>query len=103
MKITTLLFGLSGVIITDDWGEGSGDFMPDFARRFGTTEQDMLAAWENECRELFFAGKISENEFWERAFKVMKAQGDVEDAKKMWRSYVKPADKNIFELLKLFT
>jgi putative hydrolase of the HAD superfamily len=97
--IKVIIFDLGGVVLTNDWHMGRKDFVDDFTNKFNMSPEDMERGWRAvHCP--FFEGKISENEFWIGFLRAAGAgNGNVEEAKKIWRNLQRPLE-GMSELLK---
>lgn len=63
MNITTLIFDLGNVVITNDWHYDCPEKDDEFSNYFGITEDDMERGWDAFWPK-FSVGKMSENDFW---------------------------------------
>lgn len=96
--ITTLIFDLGNVILTNDWHDNNQDKFQEYLKVFGIDYKNMEKGW-NAAWSQFSVGQITEDEFWENFLSTAGARSiDIEKAKELWRKYQKPID-NMLELL----
>jgi len=99
MKITTIIFDLGNVLLTNDWHCGVEEKFQEYSDYFNITYDDMERGWKASFFD-FMTGKISEDEFWRIFLQVAGANIiDIEHAKKLWRKYQRPIE-NVLGLLK---
>jgi putative hydrolase of the HAD superfamily len=99
MAITTLIFDLGNVVLTNDWHHKDIQFYRDLSKHFEISYDDIERGWGASWPE-FRIGKITEQEFWNRFLETARAEKiDIEQAKKMWKRYQEPIE-NMLDLLK---
>ena len=97
--ITTLIFDLGAVVLSNDWHYDCQEKFDDFTETFEIDYDDMERGWENHAHD-YVKGKMTEEEFWERFLKTAGAKKiDIELAKKIYRKYQMEND-NMLDLLK---
>lgn len=98
MTITTLIFDLGNVILTNDWHYYCPEKFQAYSEYFDITYDDMERGL-NAFWPQFSTGKITEDEFWNGFLKTAGAKKiDIEQAKKLWKGYQKPIE-NMLDLL----
>ncbi len=99
MTITTLIFDLGNVVLTNDWHYDCHEKFQAYSDYFDITYDDMERGW-NAFWPQFSMGKITEDEFWNGFLKTASAKKiDINHAKELWRKYQKPI-RNMFDLLR---
>jgi len=97
-EITTIIFDLGGVVLTNDWRDGNPEKIKNFCDYFKTSEENLLSAWI-ELFPTFRIGKISEENFWKLFLTKAETKNiDIKKAKALWRKHQKPIE-NMFDLL----
>ncbi len=100
MKITTLIFDLGNVVLTNDWHYDCPEKFQAYSDYFCITHEDMERGWD-AFYPSYRMGLITEDEFWKGFLEVAGATKiDIEEAKKLWRKYQKPIE-NMLDLLRL--
>jgi len=98
MTISTIIFDLGNVVITNDWHYDCSAKYQAYSDYYGITYDDMERGWTAFWPK-FLVGKITEDEFWNGFLKTAGAKtNDIEHAKKLWREYQKPIE-DMFDLL----
>jgi len=92
MAITTMIFDLGNVVLTNDWHYECPEKFQAYSDYFDITYDDMERGWWAFWPQ-FCTGKIMEDEFWRGFLETAGAKKiDIEHAKKLWRKYQKPMD-----------
>lgn len=98
MEITTLIFDLGNVVLTNDWNDGIAEKYEEFSKYFGISCSDMEKGWEAAWPKLI-KGYITEGEFWTIFLEAAGAEKiDIKHAKALWRKYQKPLE-NMLKLI----
>lgn len=98
MAITTLIFDLGNVVLTNDWHYDCPEKFQAYSDYFSITYDDMERGW-NAFWPQFCIGEITEDEFWSGFLKTAGAKKmDINQAKKLWRDYQKQI-QNMLDLL----
>jgi len=101
MTITTLIFDLGNVVLTNDWHYNCPKKFQAYSDYFGITYDDMERGW-NAFWPQFCTGKITEDEFWNGFLKTAGTKKiDIMQAKKLWREYQKPIENMLYLLGRL--
>ncbi|MBT3817086.1 MAG: HAD family phosphatase [Candidatus Magasanikbacteria bacterium] len=101
MKITTLIFDLGHVVLTNDWHDDCPEKFQAYSDYFGITYDDMERGWDAFWPQ-FSTGKVTEDEFWNGFLKIAGAKKiDIKQAKKLWKEYQKPIEDMLGLLQKL--
>jgi len=99
MSITTLIFDLGNVILTNDWHYNCPEKFKEYSDFFGLSYDDMERGW-NAYWPQFNIGKITEDEFWKGFLQTAGAEKiDIKQAQKFWRKHQRPI-KDMLNLLK---
>jgi len=97
--ITTLIFDLGAVVLSNDWHYDCQEKFDDFSEAFGIDYNDMEHAWETHAHD-YVEGKMTEEEFWERFLKTAGAKKiDIDLAQEIYRKY-QMENENMLNLLK---
>ncbi len=102
--ITTLIFDLGEVIVTNDWHYDCPEKFAEYSKYFGINYDQMETGWKAAWPE-YKIGKISEDEFWQIFLKTAGTKNlDVNQAKLLWRKYqkTKPGTLNLLKKLKKY-
>ncbi len=92
MTITTLIFDLGNVVLTNDWHYDCPEKFQAYSDYFDITYDDMERGWDAYWPG-FCTGKITEDEFWEGFLKTAGAKKvDIARAKMLWRDYQEPIE-----------
>lgn len=87
MKITTIIFDLGNVVLTNDWHDDCQEKFSEFAAFYEITADDMERGWQAAWPQ-FQIGKCTEREFWTQFLKTAGAKNlDPEQAITIWRKY----------------
>lgn len=98
MTVSTVIFDLGNVILTNDWHYDCPEKFQAYSDYFDITYDDMERGW-NAFWPQFHIGTITEDEFWHGFLRTAGAKKiDIEHAKKLWREYQRPIE-NMFDLL----
>lgn len=82
MKITTIIFDLGNVVLTNDWHYDCPEKFQAYSDHFGITYDDMEKGW-NAFWPQFCIGKITEDKFWRGFLETAGTKKiDIEQAKK---------------------
>lgn len=98
MEITTIIFDLGGVVLTNDWHFDCPEKFQAYSDYFGVSYDDMERGWK-AAWPAFKIGKITEEDFWKTFLQTAGAKIiEIEKAKQLWRKYQKPIE-NMLDLL----
>lgn len=98
MAVTTIIFDLGNVVLTNDWHCDCPGKDTEYSEYFSISPPDMERGWEAFWPK-FSVGKITEDEFWRGFLGTAGAKIiDVEHAKRLWRKYQRPI-ANMLNLL----
>lgn len=101
MEITTIIFDLGGVVLTNDWHFDCPEKLQAYSDYFGVSYDDMERGWK-AAWPAFKIGKITEEDFWKTFLKTAGVKIiDIKKAKQLWREYQRPVEKMLDLLLKL--
>ncbi len=93
MSITTLIFDLGNVVLTNDWHDNNEIKLKEFRKLFGVTNESMEKGW-NTYWPIYEIGKISEDSFWQGFLTKAGVKNiDIDKAKQLWRKYQKPIEQ----------
>ena len=96
--ISTIIFDLGNVVLSNDWHDGNVQKFAAYAQAFGTDYGAMEKGWQAAWPK-FSIGQISEDEFWRIFLGESKARAmDLVKAKELWRRY-QTSDPEMFALL----
>ena len=88
MSISTIIFDLGNVVLTNDWHINNPAKNRDFSEYFHVTKDDLERAW-NAHWPAYKRGRMTEEAFWEEFLKEADAHTiDVRHAKKLYRKYL---------------
>ncbi|HII15331.1 MAG TPA: HAD family phosphatase [Nanoarchaeota archaeon] len=98
MAITTIIFDLGNVVLTNDWHDDCAAKFQAYSDYFGITYDDMEKGWQAFWPQ-FRTGEITEDKFWRGFLETAGAKRmDVKQAKILWRKYQDPIE-NMLDLL----
>lgn len=99
MTITTIIFDLGNVVLTNDWHYKCPEKFREYSNYFNISYDDMERGWNAYWPE-FSIGKINEDKFWNGFLKTAGAKIiNVEYAMNLWRRHQRPIE-NMLDLLK---
>lgn len=82
--ITTIIFDLGGVLLTNDWSRDYDDFLNELSDYLGVPLSNLEKGWKEHYP--FFRGEATENEFWDKFLVSSGAKrGDKDKVKEIWR------------------
>ncbi len=97
--ITTLIFDLGAVILSNDWHYECQEKFDEFTNAFAIDYNQMELGWNAHSHD-YLIGKMTEEEYWKRFLTTADAKNiDVELAKIIYRKY-QMENENMLDLLK---